>query len=42
MEKKISVGKIIGIIGIFLVLIIILIMVIIYKVKYEDMVTILK
>ena len=37
MEKKTSVGKVIGIIGIFLILIIILILVFIYKVKYEDM-----
>ena len=37
MEKKTSIGKIIGVIGIFVILIIILILVVIYKVKYEDM-----
>ncbi len=37
MEKKTSISRIIGIIGIFALLIVILIMVIVYKVKYEDM-----
>ena len=41
MEKKTSIGKIIGIVGIFLLLIIILVMVIVYKVKYEDMLNVI-
>ena len=36
MEKKTSIGKIVGIIGVFLILIIILVLVVIYKVKYEN------